>query len=283
MRRRTTPEAMSMTRFVSEKRVVRMAMSMGFRIRFFALATLVLLGACESGTSGRLVRFSLSVGSVVEAGAPGPGVFETGTGWRVVLDEARIALGPVYLYATADSLATRLERVLVPVARAHGGTDPYAGRVVRGELLAPFVLDALAPERRVWTALPGSAGRVESLRVDLPGPDAEGGDALRGHHAWVRGVATRGDERVSFEGGLTIPASGISEQVEGIPLDGVLDEGAKVTLDLRLRAWFDGAHFDRLPLPASDGARVIVPDSQVRNAWYLGARSLAGYTAEIAY
>jgi hypothetical protein len=229
------------------------------------------------------VRFSLAVGGVAEAGAPGQGVFDTGTGWRVVLDEALVALGPVYLYAPADSLARRLEWVLVPVARAHGGTDPYAGRVVRGELLDAFVLDVLAPERRVWTDLSGSAGRVENLRADLPGPEAGGAGSLRGYHAWVRGSATRGEERVRFAGGLIIPSDGLSEQVEGIPLDGLLEDGATVTLAVRPHAWFDGAHFERLPPPGGDGVRPIVPDSQVRNAWYLGARSLAAYAADITY
>ncbi len=271
----------------SDLRIAKMMWSALVRMRFsihvIAVVAALLSGACESGTDGRIVRFSLAVGGVAESGAPGPGVFDTGTGWRVVLDEARLGLGPVYLYATADSLARRLEEILVPVARAHGGTDPYAGRVVRGEMLDAFVLDVLAPERRLWTDLPGSAGRVESLRVDLPGPEAEGAGPLRGHYAWVRGTATRGDERVPFAGGLIIPSDGLSEQVEGIPLDGLLDDGATVTLAVRPRAWFDGAHFERLPPPGGDGVRPIVPGSQVRNAWYLGARSLAAYAADITY
>jgi hypothetical protein len=260
-----------------------MAMKIGFRMHVIAFAACLCLGGCESGTEGRAVRFDLAIGSVAEEGEPGPGVFETETGWRIVLDEARVALGPVYLYAASDSLAERLAQifVLLPVARAHGGTDPYAGRVVRGELLDSFVLDALDPERRVWTGLPGSAGGVESLRVDLPGPEAESAGSLRGYHAWVRGTATRGDERVPFAGGLTIPSDGLSEQVEGIALDGLLDDGATVTLAVRPHAWFDGAHFERLPPPGGDGVRPIVADSQVRNAWYLGARSLAGYVATI--
>jgi hypothetical protein len=254
---------------------------MGFIIPIITIAAWLCLAGCESGTEGRAVRFDLAIGSVAEDGDPGPGVFETATGWRVVLDEARIALGPVYLYADAMSLARRIDRVLVPVARAHGGTDPYAGRTVRGEMLDVLVLDALSRERVSFRALPGRAGRVESVRVDLAGLPNEEAAALRGHDAWVRGFATRGDERVSFAGGLDIPGDGLTANVEGIPCEGFLDEGALVTLDVRLRAWFDAADFARLPPADAEGMRLIQPDSQVRNAWYLGARSLAGYVATI--
>jgi len=259
----------------------RWAMSMEFRIQFIALAAWMCLSGCESGTEGRAIHFDLAIGSVAEEGAPGPGVFETATGWRVVLDEARIALGPVYLYADSLSLVRGLERILVPVARAHGGTDPYAARVVRGEMLEVVVLDALSPERVIFRALPGRAGRVESVRVDLAGLASDGAAALRGHDAWVRGIATRGDETVSFEGGLDIPEDGLTANVEGIPCDGFLDDGTTITIDVRLHAWFDAADFTRLPPANTEGVRVISPDSQVRNAWYLGARSLGAFAAAL--
>ncbi len=242
----------------------------------------VVASACESGTEGRAVRFGLTLRSVAESGFTAAGVFDTDTGWRVVLDEARVALGPVYLYAEPGATAARaLERLLVPVARAHGGTDPSAGRVVRGEHLGVVVLDALATEPVRIASVAGRAGRAVSLRVDLPGPAADVDGVLRGHHAWIRGTATRGAASIAFAGGLDIPDDGLAQHVDGVPLDGFVDDGVTVALDVHVRAWLAAAHFDRLPAPGPDGVCAIPAETQVRTAWYLGARSLAAFSASI--
>ena len=236
--------------------------------------------ACDSGTEGRAVAFELALESSMSAGATARGVFDTDTGWRVVLDEARIALGPIYLYGDEGALTLRsLGRALVPVAHAHGGSDMYIGRIVRGEHLDAVVFDALAPERLALGTVSGRAGHASALRVDVAGADADLDGLLHAHNAWVHGVATKDGATVTFEGGLDIPDDGLARHVDGIPMDVAIDDGVTVIVALQLRAWFAAAHFDRLSEQRADGTYAIGTATQVRTAWYLGARSLPAFSS----
>jgi len=235
--------------------------------------------ACDSGTQGRAVAFELALESALSDGATQRGVFDTDTGWRVVLDEARIALGPIYLYADPGALSLRsIGRALVPTAHAHGGADMYLGRIVRGEYLDPVVFDALAPGRRALGSVSGRAGHSSALRIDIADPAADVDGLLRAHSAWVHGVATKDGVDVTFEGGLDIADDGLARHVDGVPMDVAIDDGVTVVVALHLRAWLAAAHFDRLTEQGSDGTYAIGTTTQVHTAWYLGARSLPAFS-----
>src|SRR5262245_53817825 len=101
------------------------------------LAVLLLLAAAcgGSGTGGEAVQYTLGFESMAADGAT-PGHFTTASGWDVELDEARIALGPVYLFNNEPPSAALLPRIMrwvVPVAHAHSGFDEFDGGTVRGE------------------------------------------------------------------------------------------------------------------------------------------------------
>jgi len=235
--------------------------------------------ACDSGTEGRAVTFEIALESAVSAGGTERGVFDTDTGWHVMLDEARIALGPIYLYADPGALSLRtICRALVPTAHAHGGADMYLGRIVRGEYLDPVVFDALAPERRALGSVSGRAGHSSTLRVDIADPAADVAGLLRAHSAWAHGVATKDGARVTFEGGLDIPDEALLRHVDGVPMDVAVDDGVTVVVALHLRAWLAAAQFDRLTEQSADGTYAIGSTTQVHTAWYLGARSLSAFS-----
>ncbi len=144
-----------------------------------------------------------------------------------------------------------------------------------------LALDALAPGARLVDT-PGTAGGVRSLSIGLYPPRTSiAGDAggLGGHHAYVVGVATRGDIEIPFEGGLDIEAEGNKREVAGIPLTAELDDGVPVTIELHLEAWFDEAHFDRLTEKSPRGRFLITRSTQVGAAWFIGARSAAAFSA----
>ena len=203
-----------------------------------------------------------------------------------------IAIGPVYVYqnppplATIDvrrSLTNRLSNALIPNAYAHTGDEHFFGGEVKGEFLGQIAFDLLHPEGLRIPNVPGTLGRAQSASIWLapPRPSIQGnGTALQGHHAYVVGQAEKEGSVVSFEGGLDIENEGTKRRIDGIPLDIQLDDSAVLTLVLHPRAWFDAAHFDRLSEKNQAGRYVITPDSQVRTAWFLGARGFSAFTAE---
>jgi hypothetical protein len=246
-------------------------------------ATAAPLPACDAGTGGRAVRLRMVLASEPDGAEP-LGVFDTDTGWRVTLSQARVALGPIYAYADPGvSAAGTLRALLGPkVARAHAGHDPLGGRAVRAEFLGQVVFDALAPGGLALGDVEGTAGHAAEVTVDLSPPvgtAASPDGPTRGRQAWIEGVAERDGAQVPFRGGLDIPDEGIAHRIEGIGLDADIDDGGTLTLGVRLRAWLGAARFDRLTEQDPDGVFVITAASQPRTAWYLGLRSVAAFHA----
>jgi hypothetical protein len=170
---------------------------------------------------------------------------------------------------------------VVPAAHAHAGHEHFAGGTALGEWLEQRPVDLLAPDPlsvRGLTGIAGSAGSF-SVHLDPPRGRAASDACLRGHHAYVRGVATRGGESVPFAGGLDLEEQGGLRRVEGLPLGVALDDGAHLVVRVRLAAWLDQAHFETLPAPAGGGERVLAAQSQPRQAWFLGARSPQAFRA----
>lgn len=256
------------------------------------LALALGLTACaESGTGGEAIEFELALAPSANAAE-----FTTSTGWSVRLEEARIALGPVYLWENPPPVASRpgpprhrLAAVadwLIPRAHAHAGSAHFSGGEVLGEWLEQVGFDALAGQEPLGRVA-GTAGTARSFSVWLEEPRAaEAREATRGHHAWIAGTATRGDEVVPFEGGLELPEADSARRVEGIATALPLEAGRTVVVTVHVERWLAEAHFDRLAsgpgaVRGEGGRWQIVADSQVATAWYLGARSAAAFSASI--
>lgn len=252
-----------------------------------------IIAGCESDTGGRAVTLELALASAPAPGESRPGVFTTSTGWDVTLTEAFIGLGPIYAYADPGGAMagararrpSRLDDVLdlfVPTARAHSGFDPLSGRTVRAEYLEQVAFDALAEVPVSLGAIDGEAGRASSVTVVLDAPRgalAASDGPLRAHQAWVVGSATRDGTTIELEGGLDLPDDGLVRRIDGIPLSADIDEGGRLTVEVHLLEWLDHAQLDRLTERAESGRLLIDRASQVRNAWYLGARDANAFTA----
>ena len=272
---------------------------MNVEARFMRWALLVFWGlgaaGCDmpSGTGGRAIDFEMRLDGATRPGLPF-GSFETSTGWKVHLEEAMVAVGPVYVHENPPPLAglgaprgKRLSGLLwdalVPNAHAHAGDQHFDGGEVKGEWLGQLAFDVLRPDGARMGVVPGTEGRARSLsiRLDPPRVSIEGdGGALRGHHAYVVGVAEKGGLAVPFEGGLDIEDEGTKRSVDGIPLDVSLGDGAVVAIVVHPSAWFDGAHFDRLTKKNAAGRFEITSDNQVRTAWFLGVRGFSAFSAK---
>jgi hypothetical protein len=245
-------------------------------LRFFALLACVpVLGGC-GGTEGRLVTIDV----VLEAPSS-PSTFTTNTGWEVRLDEARIAMGPLLAFAPRfdGGAIAAIRSVLLPVAHAHGGTDPLNGRRVRAEWLPQIAFDAISEEALLLGAIEAESGLVDAVTVTLDPPGAGQAAILHNHHLWARGEATKDGTSIRFEGGLDIPDEGLSRRVENIPIDAFLEEGGRWVVTVLAPEWFQDAQFDRLTEQDGEGVFLITPESQVRGAWLLGARSARAYAA----
>ncbi|HWV36865.1 MAG TPA: hypothetical protein VN033_00115 [Vulgatibacter sp.] len=247
----------------------------------YLFAALVLLVGCGDAavTDGREVAFTLAAESM-SAGEGGPPVIVTRTGWTVTLEEAAVAIGPVYLLTEPPPSARRgrLLDWIVPRAWAHSGFEHFDGGEVRGEYLGRFVIDAVRPGLQAIAAARGLAGRVRSVNLELQPPAADA-PSLRGHQAFVRGIAARGDETIPFEGGLDLPDAGAGRKVAGIPADVELDDGVTVVIELHPERWLAEADFSALPAPpGGDERRRIAPGTQPHDAWALGVRAYGTFT-----
>lgn len=234
------------------------------------------LCACGGETAGRVIDIHLRVQPEAEPGRE-LGEFTTDTGWEVELDEATLAIGSMYAFAPASGPGAMawLSDLLVPVAHAHGGFDPASGLRARAELLEPVAIDLLAADGQELSDVEAEAGALAKLALDIAKPDADLPEAVHGHQAWVAGEATRGAERVRFEGGLDIPDEGLKRRIE-TEVEGIeLEDGGTLVLSLRPSRWLHDANFDRLAAPAEGEPAEITRESQVGRAWLIGARSPA--------
>lgn len=245
------------------------------RILSMSLCSVLLLGACGN-TEGDVVTIEVALET-----PSSPSTFTTDTGWEVRLEQARIAIGPLFAFAPrfeGGSVAA-VRSFLFPVARAHGGTDPLNGRRVRAEWLRQIAFDAMAAEPMSLGLIEAESGEVDAVTVTLNPPEAGNAETTEGHHAWVRGEATKNGTTIAFEGGLDISDEGLSRRVENIPIDAFVEEGGRWVVAVHASEWFRDAQFDRLTEHNEDGVYLITPESQVRSAWLLGARSTRAYSA----
>lgn len=221
------------------------------------VAVSMLLSACGA-TGGGEAPFEM----VIEASGVDAEGFDTDTGWHVTLDEATVQLSAIYLWENPPALARRWTPwdLIAPPAHAHAGDLHFNGGAVLGEHLGHVQIDLLAAPMSLGERV-GNEGRVQSFTVLF-----EPSDELGGHVAWVKGAASKDGVTVPFEGGLALEP-GRDRRVDGLVTDGWISPGATFVTSIEVPRWFRDADFSKLV----DGA--ITPESQVRAAWFLGARS----------
>ena len=237
-------------------------------MRYLVLSA-ALCASCTSETSGERVQVDWVLDQ--DMGAEHAD-FETKTGYRVQLEEARIELASVYLYAPPSarlSALAWLERSVVSVAHAHGGIDNEKGRRVLAEWTKPMSIDAL-----------------DHVPVELSGTSAEGGavDAVKlllreGVVAHVRGEAERDGKRWRFEAEVT-PDEDVTRAVELIELEQTLQERSVVHVRVQPKAWLDLCDFSQLEAASEELVRVEA-DNQVGRALSIGVRSPSAFVVYI--
>lgn len=229
-----------------------------------ALVTLALFTlSCDAATGGREVRYDLAVTSA------GVTTFRTALGWDVTLREACVSLGPIYVYAGAPTARSTFYDWLVPSAHAHPGVDHFAGGEARGEWLSIAAVDALGTSPVPLGRLRGPAGPARTVSLFLT-PPRSSTECLRGHQAYVAGVARRDGASIDFAGGLDIEDTGLRRRIQ-VPVEIEIDDGIALSVVVDPRPWLDEVRFDEL-----DGE--ITPDSQARAAWFLGVQRERAFT-----
>lgn len=192
---------------------------------------------------------------------------ETSLGWRITLERAFVALGPVRWFEAEPPMARFRPRLAWGVALAHPGHyEPGEGlasvNVIR-------VIDLLTPGGTELASATGYSGDARSASVGLFMPGSTLGPSaamLDGQTVRVRGSARRGDAVVYFEGGVTP-----NTEINGIPARGRLDGVAgrwEVTLDLGV--WFDRVDFSVLPPSSETSYATLVPGNAATTGLYRG-------------
>ncbi|MCB9591168.1 MAG: hypothetical protein H6719_00425 [Sandaracinaceae bacterium] len=239
-----------------------------------ALAAALTLASAVSctATAGIPIELRLALEPLSDGAATTP------TGWSVELTEATLLVGPIYAYAPLEEPMALRPPFGPALALAHGGFDPLDGRLVRGEYLDQLAFDALGG-RVDLGAIDGLLGEVDELSVVLDEPrgaNTSPDGPTHGHHAWVRGVATREGETVTFEGGIDIEDEGLLRRVDGVPVEGgALADGVTLVVGVDPSRWLSEANFTDL----TGGVEVLGEDTQPHRAWRLGVRSAAAYSA----
>lgn len=230
-----------------------------------------------SGTGGRSITFRMGLRTALAPGEAAPGELTTDTGWRVRLSSGRMVLGPIYLFEKPSPLQA-LGRWLLPSAHAHEG-DFFSGGRVLGEWDREVVFDLLAGGVRELGRSPGIAGVARSFSLLLQPPSralgAEGA-ALDGHSVLLEGTAVRQEQRVSFRVALDFPPPVELQRVEFVPVEAELEDEGLFVVEVQPHRWFEGAHFDRVEVPAGGGTVDLTPQTQVHRALSVNVRR---YTA----
>lgn len=240
-----------------------------------------LLAACGGETAGQRVLLHWNIGSAEQAERNT--AFTTDTGWDVTLEEAHVAVGPIYALAPAptqlDAVASVARELVLPVAHAHDGYDAATGRRVRAELLEVITFDALDPEVRDLGAFEADAGEVATLKIEIARLTNALPESLHGRQAYVRGHAQRDDRDIPFEGRLVeLRADDDTARRVETDSDFLLEAGGTLDVSVDARAWLRLAEFDQLTASGDDDVAHITEDSQVGRAWKVGVREPSAFS-----
>jgi outer membrane biogenesis lipoprotein LolB len=226
------------------------------------LMAAVMSGACSAETAGE----SVQVRWVLDQDAQSEHAdFDTATGFRVHLDEARIELASAYLYAPPTarlSAIAWLERSFVSVAQAHGGVDNEKGRRVLAEWTKPMEIDALGDSPVELLETTAEGGVVDAVKLQLK----------QGVVAHVRGTAERAGKLWSFAADVT-PEEAVTRAVELIELEQRIEPGSVVHVGVQPRTWLDLCDFSHLGEGDAEAVMEVSSDNQVGRAISIGVRS----------
>jgi hypothetical protein len=163
------------------------------------VALLVVAGAaCVGTTGGQLVTFPAAVAGPVDASAGRPFEFKTDLGWNVVLTEARLHVGAVYLNQSAPVSGAQSTDCILPgtyVAQVTSGID--------ADLLSPSLQPFPGPGSGT-TIPPALVGQVWLTGGDVNAvSDPSPPTAILA----VAGTAVSGVMTIPFTGRITIASN----------------------------------------------------------------------------
>ncbi len=182
------------------------------------------------------------------------GTFEV-DGWTIVLDEAVVAFGPLYLCATRAASAS-----LCPAAVAEWREVATVDLLAR----APVPLGEVV----------GVSGSVGSATWDygIRWPTTQGSPVVteaapNGHSAVFAGRAELGNTAFDFTLDIdVVPALRGSLAVQGVPAEATIeDSGWVLEVEFDLAAWWQGVDFDALA-ERGEAMLVLAPDGRDANA-----------------
>jgi hypothetical protein len=183
------------------------------------------LGACGTTGAEPFTYPALARG-------PGPGPHALGE-WTVTLTRADVAIGPIYLCATAAA-------------------SPDLCAVAVAELTSPAVADALATTPEPLAEVDSLPGEIRSAMLDygiswFPTDSEPDATTELGHSARFTGEAVRGDMSVTFDAVVDLPPpTRGSPTVVGIHATTDLESPARLELDIPVHAWLGGVDWDAL-------------------------------------
>ena len=258
------------------------------------LLLVLTVSGCGDETAGEALSFDTAVLGVTESGAPDQ-TFTNNRGWRITLNSAVLAIGPMYYYSS-EAQAGLLDRLFsIKNAYACPAHAQFDKGTVLGEIRQQTVVNLLDETPTATGISQGEKGhcRMFELHFHPPGEiPAASDDAafgpLDGHSLAISGVAEKDGMEIDFSGYLTIPDEGTMRIVESIPADMVLDgrSGRAVT---RIHVDEQLANLDFYSIvdesgtcleDAGGGMCRIGEDSQAYLAWLSGVRSRQSYSLE---
>jgi hypothetical protein len=219
------------------------------------------LPACGGQTGGEIVTFTAYASGI--AGVGGTMELDTGLGYHVLLTDARMHIGAVYL---------RLGQANPGSANASCVGDTTYGLQVPG----PVDVDVLSSEPQPFS-FPGSAttDADQSGEVWLVNGDVNLVASTTAAVS-VAGIATKSGTAYPFAGAITIgqnrlvpPANPAAPGtnpickeriVAPIPVEIHPSPGGHLLLEINPAAWFGDLDFSTL-LPGADGATLAIPDA----------------------
>jgi len=226
-----------------------------------------LLAAACATTAEQRTTFEVQAG-----GRDAGSVVVNDAGWSVALDEAVMALGPVYFFEGDPLFARRtiIDRLLgIRVAWAHPGH--YEEGDALAQVLDQVEVDLLEASPTPLGLAEGVTGQYRSAQVGIR--PLEGG-SLDGGSLVVSGTATREADAVEFTARLDIDID-----VEGIAFDQDVDGSpGHALIGVDVHRFLLMADFTDL---VGTGAPVDVPEtSQVMNALYRGVDNTSAFIFE---
>jgi len=245
------------------------------------LLLMALLATGCATTSGERLQVEAVLAGGTTSGSS-PTSFTTVAGWEVDLEEARVALGPIYLY-DGEPMARLRWPSLVPTAWACGAHAQYSYGETLAEILDQHAVDLLAAELVSVGFLDGLAGTIRSAEVHLHPPgevsSSSGFELLDGETLQLRGVASQGEVEVPFAVGLTVPDEATMRIVESVRVDEVelvADQPGALQVEVLVDRWLASVDFGSLTVE-EEGVYAFDEDSQAWSALLMGVRSREAY------